>query len=120
MGIWWPRIEGVQAVDPGAHPALHGLIEAFRERTGVPTVLVSLPHVESSYNPIARSFVGAAGLWQFTRSTGRRFMQIDHVVDDEGRSVVHAASPADRVAEKMFVYPAEGICGQRREAADAL
>ena len=52
------------------------------EAAGVPEVLVALPHVESSYNPAARSHVGAAGLWQFTRSTGRRFMQIDHVVDE--------------------------------------
>lgn len=49
---------------------------------GVPDELVALPHVESSYNPEARSHVGAVGLWQFTRSTGRRFMQIDHVVDE--------------------------------------
>jgi len=49
---------------------------------GVPLELAALPHVESSYNPEARSHVGAAGLWQFTRSTGRRFMQIDHVIDE--------------------------------------
>ena len=49
---------------------------------GVPEALAALPHVESSYNPAARSHVGAAGLWQFTRPTGRRFMQIDHVVDE--------------------------------------
>jgi len=48
----------------------------------VPEALAALPHVESSYNPAARSHVGAAGLWQFTRSTGRRFMQIDHVIDE--------------------------------------
>jgi membrane-bound lytic murein transglycosylase D len=49
---------------------------------GLPTELVALPHVESSFNPGARSHVGAAGMWQFTRSTGRRFMRIDHVVDE--------------------------------------
>jgi len=41
-----------------------------------------LPHVESSFNPKAYSKVGAAGLWQFTRSTGRRFMRVDHIVDE--------------------------------------
>lgn len=49
---------------------------------GVPDELQALPHVESSYNPEARSFVGAAGLWQFTRGTGQRFMRIDHIVDE--------------------------------------
>ena len=49
---------------------------------GLPVELVALPHVESSFNPKARSRVGAAGLWQFTRSTGRRFMRIDRSVDE--------------------------------------
>ena len=48
---------------------------------GVPIEIAALPHVESSYNPNARSHVGASGIWQFTRSTGRRFMQVDNVVD---------------------------------------
>ncbi|MCP4333800.1 MAG: LysM peptidoglycan-binding domain-containing protein [Gammaproteobacteria bacterium] len=49
---------------------------------GVPVELAALPHVESSYDPEARSHVGASGIWQFTRSTGRRFMRVDHVVDE--------------------------------------
>ena len=49
---------------------------------GLPPELAALPHVESSFNPAAYSKVGAAGLWQFMRSTGRRFMRIDSAVDD--------------------------------------
>jgi membrane-bound lytic murein transglycosylase D len=49
---------------------------------GVPSELESLPHVESSYNPAAYSQVGAAGLWQFTRSTGRIFLRVDNVIDE--------------------------------------
>jgi len=49
---------------------------------GIPSDLASLPHVESSFRPDAKSHAGAAGLWQFTRPTGRRFMRIDHVVDE--------------------------------------
>jgi membrane-bound lytic murein transglycosylase D len=49
---------------------------------GLPTELVALPHVESSYNPKAHSHAGASGIWQFTRSTGRRYMRVDHVVDE--------------------------------------
>jgi membrane-bound lytic murein transglycosylase D len=51
-------------------------------RLGVPNALAALPHVESSYNPNARSHVGASGIWQFTRSTGRRFLQVDHILDE--------------------------------------
>src|SRR5215469_8098718 len=49
---------------------------------GLPAELAVLPHVESSFNPAAYSKVGAAGLWQFMRSTGRRYMRIDRAVDD--------------------------------------
>jgi membrane-bound lytic murein transglycosylase D len=52
------------------------------DQYGVPTELIALPHVESSYNPRAYSRVGAAGVWQFTRSTGRRYMRVDNVVDE--------------------------------------
>jgi membrane-bound lytic murein transglycosylase D len=49
---------------------------------GLPAELAVLPHVESSFNPAAYSKVGAAGLWQFMRSTGRRYLHIDNSVDD--------------------------------------
>jgi len=49
---------------------------------GLPAELAVLPHVESSFNPAAYSKAGAAGLWQFMRSTGRRYMRIDTAVDD--------------------------------------
>jgi len=49
---------------------------------GLPAELAVLPHVESSFNPAAYSKVGAAGLWQFMRSTGRRYLRIDNAVDD--------------------------------------
>ena len=52
------------------------------DKLDIPHELASLPHVESSFRSDARSHAGAAGLWQFTRSTGRRFMRIDHVVDE--------------------------------------
>lgn len=57
------------------------IAEVFANR-GLPAELAVLPHVESSFNPSAYSKVGAAGLWQFMRSTGRRYMRIDNAVDD--------------------------------------
>ena len=66
---------------------------------GVPTDLAALPHVESSYNPDARSHVGASGIWQFTRSTGRRFMRIDHVLDERNDPF-----SATRAAGKLLAY----------------
>ena len=57
-------------------------VETELKALDVPLELVALPHVESSYNPDARSQVGASGIWQFTRSTGRRFMEVDHILDE--------------------------------------
>ena len=57
------------------------IYEVLRQE-GVPIELVALPHVESSFDPTAYSRAGAAGMWQFTRSTGLRYMRIDHIVDD--------------------------------------
>jgi len=57
------------------------IAEVFANQ-GLPAELAVLPHVESSFNPAAYSKVGAAGLWQFMRSTGRRYMRIDAAIDD--------------------------------------
>jgi membrane-bound lytic murein transglycosylase D len=55
--------------------------EVFAD-AGIPPDVAALPHVESSFNPRAYSSAGAAGLWQFTRSTGRLYMRVDWVVDE--------------------------------------
>lgn len=59
----------------------HAIAHALR-REGLPPELAALPLVESSYNPRAYSKDGAAGLWQFMPSTGRRFLTIDRAVDE--------------------------------------
>jgi membrane-bound lytic murein transglycosylase D len=52
------------------------------EEKNLPIELGVLPHVESSFNPGAYSSASAAGMWQFGRATGKRFMRIDHIVDE--------------------------------------
>ncbi len=56
--------------------------ERVFEEVGVPTVITLLPLVESSYENRAYSSAGAAGIWQFTRSTGRLFMRVVRGRDD--------------------------------------
>lgn len=69
-------LQGV--IRSGAYlPAIKKIFTSY----GLPQELSYLPHVESSFNPEAHSKVGATGLWQFTRSTGRKYMRVDHVVD---------------------------------------
>ena len=48
----------------------------------LPQSLAAIPHVESSYNSKVHSRIGAAGLWQFTRFTGRHYLRVDQVVDE--------------------------------------
>ena len=62
-------------------------IAATFERHGLPRELAALPHVESSFNTYAYSKVGAAGMWQFMRGTGRRFLRIDAVGRRAARSL---------------------------------
>ena len=50
--------------------------------SGLPLELAWLPHVESSFNPKAGSKVGAYGLWQFTKGTGKDYMVINSLVDE--------------------------------------
>ena len=55
--------------------------QIFRER-GLPIELTYLPIVESSYDITARSNVGALGMWQFMRTTGRQYMRVDRSIDE--------------------------------------
>ena len=93
---------------------------------GLPQEIASLPHVESSFNPAAYSKVGAAGMWQFMRSTGRRFMRIDNVVDerlDPYKSTVAAALLMQQNYEVTGTWPLaitaynHGAAGMRRAIA---
>ncbi len=60
------------------------VIEEFKQifrSHGLPVDLAYLPCVESSFDFTAYSKFGAAGIWQFTRGTGRMYMKIGYVVD---------------------------------------
>jgi peptidoglycan lytic transglycosylase D len=73
---YWPEIERI-----------------FREE-GVPRELTRLPLVESCFNVRAYSKAGAAGVWQFMPTTGRRFMRIDDAVDERRDPIISARAAA--------------------------
>jgi len=79
----------------------------FRQH-GLPEVLAYLPHVESSFNYKAYSKFGAAGIWQFTRATGKRYLTIDYTLD-ERRDPIRASHAAARYLkhnyEKLESWP---------------
>ena len=72
---------------------LESIKKEFRDH-GLPEDLAYLAHVESSFNVKAYSKFGAAGIWQFTRSTGRRFMRVDYTIDERRDPFIstHAAA----------------------------
>ena len=92
-------------------------------KRGLPPELASLPHVESSFDPTAYSKVGAAGLWQFTRSTGVRYMRIDHIVDERRDPFFATDAAARLLADNYSVIQSwplaltaynHGLAGMRR------
>lgn len=59
------------------------LIDSIFAEQGVPSRLKFLPHVESSFYPFAYSKVGAAGMWQFMKSSARRYkVKVGYQVDE--------------------------------------
>jgi membrane-bound lytic murein transglycosylase D len=83
-------------------------VEATLRKEGLPPELSALPHVESSFNPLAYSKVGAAGMWQFMPSTGRRWLRVDSVVDerlDPYKSTVAAAQYLELDYELLGTWP---------------
>jgi len=57
-------------------------IKAIFRSHGLPEDLCYLPHVESSFDVTAFSKAGAAGMWQFTSATGKRFLTVNKFLDE--------------------------------------
>jgi hypothetical protein len=63
-------------------------IEPILERMGVPDDLKYLMVIESNLDPQAQSGAGAAGLWQFTQSTGRAYgLEVNANIDERFNTV---------------------------------
>lgn len=59
------------------------IFEAALDKEQLPLELKYLPVIESALNPIARSRVGASGLWQFMAPTGKMYdLEINSLVDE--------------------------------------
>jgi len=71
------------------------VLDVFRQK-GLPEELVFTAMIESGFNPVAVSRVGAKGLWQFMAPTARRYgLRVDQWLDerlDPEKSTVAAAN----------------------------
>jgi membrane-bound lytic murein transglycosylase D len=60
-------------------------VDAFQEvfeKEGIPAEIALLPLVESSFENRSLSKAGAAGIWQFTRGTGRMYLKVTRKLDE--------------------------------------
>lgn len=77
------KMKGSVAVMLGASNFYTPIFEEALERYGLPLELRYLPVVESALRPKAVSRAGAAGLWQFMITTGKRYgLEVTTLVDD--------------------------------------
>lgn len=59
------------------------VIESILKANGLPDDFKYLAVIESNLNPLAKSPVGAAGLWQFMSATGREFgLEVNSNIDE--------------------------------------
>ncbi len=76
-------------------------MEKIFKKNGLPIELTRLPFVESSFNYRARSNVGASGIWQFMRGTGRQYLKMNISVD-ERNDPIEATHASAKMLKKNF------------------
>jgi peptidoglycan lytic transglycosylase D len=73
-----------------------GMVREVLRNRGLPEELAYTAMIESGFNPLAVSRVGAKGMWQFMAATARRYgLRVDRWIDerlDPEKSTVAAAS----------------------------
>lgn len=78
------------------------LFEEALARYGLPYELKYVPIIESALNPMARSHVGAAGLWQFMPGTAKLYgLEVNSLVD-ERMDPVKATDAACRFLSSLY------------------
>ncbi|OYZ22233.1 MAG: hypothetical protein B7Y39_08025 [Bdellovibrio sp. 28-41-41] len=76
-------------------------MERIFQEHGLPKEIARLPLVESSFNKLATSKVGAAGLWQFMDGTGKKFLVINSHID-ERRSPLKSTEAAAELMKENY------------------
>ena len=78
-------------------------IEPILKQNGIPDDLKYLMAIESNLNPKAYSSAGAAGLWQFTKNTGKEYGLIINDEVDERYNIEKETVAACKYLRKAYV-----------------
>lgn len=78
--------------------------EIFAEE-GVPEDLINVGLIESGFNPDARSYAGAVGMWQFMKSTGRAYgLTISKKVDERRNVAISTVAAARHLRDLYSIF----------------
>lgn len=84
-------------------PRYMKVMEEIFVENKLPLELTRLPLVESSFNKHAQSKVGAAGIWQFMESTGKRTRLVVNDLVDERKSPFKATEAAAKLLKENYM-----------------
>jgi membrane-bound lytic murein transglycosylase D len=100
--------------------------QVFRDE-GLPISLTRIPFIESSFDYTANSSVGAAGIWQFMKRTGKTYLRIDSLIDERRDPILATRAAARYLAdayERLRAWPPaitsynHGVGGMKRAISE--
>lgn len=81
------------------------IVEPILKECGVPDDLKYLMVIESNLSPLAKSPVGAAGMWQFIQATGRKYgLEVNENIDERYNLEKATRAACDYLKESYEMY----------------